>query len=92
MTAVDAAVQSRLLGAQTVHMVYRRGAEAMSASQAEQDWAQTRGVTIRHWLAPVELMGLDGHVSAVRLEQQTLVNGVLTPTGEYEVIDADMVL
>ena len=33
MTAVDAAVQSALLGAETVHMVYRRGPEGLSASQ-----------------------------------------------------------
>ena len=61
MTAVDAAVQSKLLGAQSVHMVYRRGPEAMSATLAEQEWAQTHGVTIDHWLAPVEIIGtLDG--------------------------------
>lgn len=92
MTAVDAAVQSRLLGAQVVQMAYRRGAEAMSASPAEQDWAQTRGVTIRHWLAPVEIVGRDGHVSAVRFACQTVVNGKLTPSGEFELIEADMVL
>lgn len=91
MTAVDAAVQSRLLGAQVVHMVYRRGHEAMSASQAEQDWAQTHGVAIRHWLAPVEILGHDGHVSVVRFERQSLVNGRLTPSGEFEEIEADMV-
>ncbi len=57
MTAVDAAVQSKLLGAQSVHMVYRRGPEAMSATRSEQEWAQTHGVTIDHWLAPVEIIG-----------------------------------
>ncbi|HCI06290.1 MAG TPA: dihydropyrimidine dehydrogenase, partial [Sulfitobacter sp.] len=31
MTAVDAAVQSKLLGAQNVTIAYRRGREAMSA-------------------------------------------------------------
>jgi glutamate synthase (NADPH/NADH) small chain len=92
MTAVDAAVQSRLLGAQIVHMVYRRGPEAMAASQAEQDWAQTNGVTIRHWLSPVEVLASDGHACAVRFERQTLVNGKLTATGEFEVIEADTVL
>ena len=92
MTAVDAAVQSRLLGAEKVQMVYRRGAQAMSASQAEQDWAQTQGVTIRHTLAPVELLGHNGHVRAVRFERQALVNGQLAPSGEFEEIEADMVL
>jgi dihydropyrimidine dehydrogenase (NAD+) subunit PreT len=91
MTAVDAAVQSKLLGAENVHMVYRRGPEAMSASQAEQDWAQTHGVAIRHWLAPVEILGRDGHVSAVRFERQCLVNSRLTASGEFEEIETNMV-
>ena len=36
MTAVDIAIQSRHLGAEQVHMVYRRGPEKMSASAFEQ--------------------------------------------------------
>ena len=91
MTAVDAAVQSRLLGAQAVHLVYRRGLDAMSASLVEQDWAKTQGVTIRHWLSPVEFLGSNGHVTGVRFERQSLVNGKLTPSGEFEEIEADMV-
>ena len=92
MTAVDAAVQSRLLGAQVVHMVYRRGPEVMSASRVEQDWAQTHGVTIRHWLAPVEVLATEGQACAVRFERQALIDGKLTATGEFEQIEADMVL
>jgi glutamate synthase (NADPH/NADH) small chain len=102
MTAVDAAVQSKLLGAQTVHMVYRRGPEALSASAAEQEWAQTHGVTIHYWMAPVEIVGTGTgtgtgtgpatHVSAVRFEYQTLAKGKLVSTGETEAIQADMVL
>ncbi|MDO8449635.1 MAG: NAD(P)-dependent oxidoreductase [Rhodoferax sp.] len=91
MTAVDAAVQSKLLGAQDVHMVYRRGPAALSASTAEQEWAQTNGVTIHHWLAPVEIMGTNGHASAVRFARQALMNGKLMPTGELETLAADMV-
>ena len=52
MTAVDAAVQSKLLGAEEVTMVYRRGKEQMNASDFEQDLAASKGVTIRHWLRP----------------------------------------
>jgi len=66
MTAVDAAVQARLLGAEVVTMVYRRGPEAMSASVVEQQWAQTQGVTIRHGLSPEALLGEAGHVTGVR--------------------------
>ena len=65
MTAVDAAVQSRLLGAEDVHMVYRRGPDAMGASQAEREWAQTNGVTLHFGLQPVAIVGDSGHVSAV---------------------------
>jgi glutamate synthase (NADPH/NADH) small chain len=64
----------------------------MSASQAEQDWAQTNGVTIHHWLAPIEVLGVNGHASAVRFARQASVDGKLTATAEFEVIEADMVL
>jgi dihydropyrimidine dehydrogenase (NAD+) subunit PreT len=95
MTAVDAAVQSKLLGAQEVHMVYRRGPEAMSASRAEQEWAQTHGVVIHHWLAPIEVLpnGVDSQcVGAVSFAQQKLGNGQLLASGETKLIEADMVL
>ncbi|HTN64068.1 MAG TPA: FAD-dependent oxidoreductase, partial [Devosia sp.] len=48
MTAVDASVQAKLLGAEEVTMVYRRGKDQMSASPFEQDLAAAKGVTIRH--------------------------------------------
>ena len=92
MPAVDAAVQSKLLGAEEVHMVYRRGPEHMSASVAEQEWAQTHGVTIHHWLAPVEVVGNAGHASGVTFARQALVNGQLRATGETITLPADMVL
>lgn len=92
MTAVDAAVQSKLLGAKVVHMVYRRGMEAMSASRAEQEWAQTRGVVLHQWLAPEEILGHDGHVTGVRFADQTLVDGKLQPTGREITFEADTVL
>lgn len=65
MTAVDAAVQSRLLGAQNVTIVYRRGQEKMSASVHEQDHAQQVGVRIICNAAPVEVIGQNGAVTAV---------------------------
>jgi glutamate synthase (NADPH/NADH) small chain len=96
MTAVDAAVQSKLLGAESVHMVYRRGPATMGASQAEQDWARTHGITIHHWLVPEALLpgsGANaGHVAAVRFARQVLTDGQLQPTGIHETLAADMVL
>jgi glutamate synthase (NADPH/NADH) small chain len=92
MTAVDAAVQSKLLGAEEVHIVYRRGQESMSASTAEQEWAQTNGVTIHHWLAPVEVIGEVGHATGVTFARQAMVNGKLSATGGTTTLAADMVL
>jgi glutamate synthase (NADPH/NADH) small chain len=92
MTAVDASVQSKLLGAEEVHMVYRRGRDAMSASKEEQEWAQTSGVVLHQWLAPMEILGHDGNVTAVRFADQSMVNGKLTPTGREITFEADMVL
>lgn len=92
MTAVDAAVQSKLLGAERVDMVYRRGPEHMGASREEQDLARTRGVSIQYWLAPLELLGEGGSVRAVRLARQRLAAGRLVPTGEECILEADMVL
>ena len=95
MTAVDASVQSALLGAENVHMVYRRGPETMTSSSVEQEWAQTNGVTIHHWLAPVEIIPIDGqsgHVGAIKFARQAMVNGKLQATGEFETIEADTVL
>ena len=57
MTAVDAAVQSKLLGAQNVTMVYRRGKDKMSASLYEQDHATAAGVTIIFGAAPRRIIG-----------------------------------
>ena len=91
MTAVDAAVQSRLLGAEQVHMVYRRGPATMGASKAEQDWAQTHGVTLHHWLAPEAVLGAGGHAVGVRFNRQAWVDGRLQTTGLHETLAADMV-
>lgn len=64
MTAVDAAVQSKLLGAENVTIVYRRGQEKMSASGYEQDHATSAGVRILCNAAPVAVHG-DGAVTEV---------------------------
>ena len=92
MTAVDAAVQSKKLGAREVTMVYRRGAEAMSASTYEQAWAQKNGVTIRHWAAPKEILSTDGAVSGVRFSTTRTEAGKLIESGESFTLPADMVL
>jgi dihydropyrimidine dehydrogenase (NAD+) subunit PreT len=92
MTAVDAAVQSRLLGAEDVTIVYRRGPEGMSASGYEQDWAQTNGVHIKHWAAPKEVVTEGGRVRGMRFVRTRLEGGKLVETGEHFTLDADVVL
>ncbi len=92
MTAVDAAVQARKLGAEEVTIVYRRGGESMSASQVEQRWAQINGVTLRHWAAPQELLCEAGAVRGMRFAATALDGGRLVETGEVFTLEADMVL
>jgi glutamate synthase (NADPH/NADH) small chain len=70
MTAVDAAVQAKLLGAQTVSMVYRRGKEKMSASVYEQEHASASGVTIVYGAAPVKILAA-GKVEAVQFAYES---------------------
>ena len=59
MTAIDAAVQSKLLGAENVTIAYRRGRDRMSASEHEQDHARSVGVRIIYNAAPVGIVGED---------------------------------
>ena len=78
MTAIDVAVQSKRLGAEQVHMVYRRGPEQMSASVFEQALAQTSGVTIHHFASPARIVG-DGHVSGVEFDIEASEDGMHLP-------------
>lgn len=87
MTAIDAAVQARLLGAEDVTLVYRRGPDAMKASILEQEFAKIRGVTIRYWAQPVGIAVDSGRSSGVEFET---TSGVAA--GERFVLSADMVL
>ena len=64
MTAIDAAVQARLLGAETVTLVYRRSKASMGASTVEQDHATQNGVRIICNAAPVRILG-NGAVAEV---------------------------
>jgi glutamate synthase (NADPH/NADH) small chain len=84
-------VQAKLLGAEEVTIAYRRGKEQMSASEYEQDLAASKGVTIRHWLAPTKVVADGGRVSGVELEYTQLVDGRLQTTGQKTTIAADQV-
>ncbi|WP_134725970.1 NAD(P)-dependent oxidoreductase [Paracoccus luteus] len=88
MTAVDAAVQARLLGAQNVTIAYRRGQDRMGASVHEQDHAVTAGVRLMTNAAPVAVEN-----GAVVLGYTAdLPDGTLLNTAERISVPADMVL
>ncbi|MBN9305031.1 MAG: dihydropyrimidine dehydrogenase [Devosia sp. 67-54] len=91
MTAIDAAVQSKLLGAEEVTMVYRRGREQMGASGFEQDLAAAKGVNIRNWLAPRRVLTAGGKVSGIELGYMRVDGDRLVATGETATIACDQV-
>ena len=90
MTAVDAAVQSKLLGAENVTIAYRRGKDRMGASPYEQDLATSKGVRVLYNAAPVAVHG-NGAASEIELEYTAEVDGALKGTGETFRIAADQV-
>lgn len=90
MTAVDAAVQSKLLGAENVTIVYRRGRDDMPASRFEQDLAASKGVRLLFNANPIATYG-DNAVESVEFEYTTQDGPNLRGTGETFRIPADQV-
>jgi len=90
MTAVDAAVQSKLLGAETVTIVYRRGQDRMGASGHEQAHATRAGVRIVTNAAPVAVLG-NGAVTEVEFAYTEEGPSGLTLGGERFRLKADQV-
>ena len=92
-TAIDAAVQSKKLGAESVTLVYRRGASSMSATHVEQEFAKSEGVNVINWAAPKRIIARDGAVSGIEFEHTLLGDkGNLIGSGDLFKIDADVVL
>jgi dihydropyrimidine dehydrogenase (NAD+) subunit PreT len=92
MTAIDAAVQSKLLGAEQVTVAYRRDRASMNASTFEQDLAASHGVSLRFNLKPVRVVETGGKVTGIEMEYTAEIGGKLTGTGEKIIIAADQVL
>ncbi len=90
MTAIDIAVQSKRLGAESVTIVYRRGADRMKASLFERELAQTSGAVIRAWARPAALEGHGGVFSGAVFEDTHEHEGVLASPGSVFRIEADM--
>ena len=90
MTAVDAAVQSKLLGSENVTIAYRRSREEMGASKFEQDLAAQKGVKLMFNVMPVAVHG-NGAAVEIELEYTTSEGGKLKGTGETLRLPADQV-
>ena len=92
MTAIDAAVQSRKLGAEEVTIVYRRGQAKMPASAWEQALAQRSGVVIRDFGVLKQLHADDaGRLTGATFAQvREDADGRLVETGASWRAAADM--
>jgi dihydropyrimidine dehydrogenase (NAD+) subunit PreT len=89
MTAIDIAVQSKLLGADEVTILYRRAQPQMNASLYEQGLASSKGVVIRHNVKPVKVKRKRGKLSSLVCEKTAENGGKLTGTGETFELAAD---
>jgi dihydropyrimidine dehydrogenase (NAD+) subunit PreT len=98
-TAIDVVTAAKRLGAQKVHLIYRRGETDMPAFRYEYDLAKLDGVSF-HWnTQPTRIIGEQGKVSAiecVRMQsdpnsQKTSRNIESIPGSEFR-IDVDMVV
>ena len=91
-TAIDIAVQIKKLGAEYVTLAYRRGPADMSATDYEQEIAQTNGVLIQTWASPERLLTDDDGITAVTFERTMKdEKGRLAGTGEFFTLEADQV-
>jgi dihydropyrimidine dehydrogenase (NAD+) subunit PreT len=92
-TAIDAAIQSKRLGAEVVSLVYRRGAQSMSATHLEQAFAKEEGVHVIHWAQPVRLLAEQGQLAGIEFEYTQLDEaGRLMGSGDRFTLAADQVL
>jgi dihydropyrimidine dehydrogenase (NAD+) subunit PreT len=91
MTAIDAAIQAKLLGAEEVTICYRRGHQQMNASEFEQDLAVSKGVVVRHWLQPKKVLTREDKVTGLELEYTQIVDGRLEGMGHTATLPADQI-
>jgi len=92
MTAIDIAVQSKLLGAEQVTIAYRRSKKIMAASEYEQALAKKHDVQIQYNMSPKLLITDDSHVTAMEFDVMKSQNdGSLKASGENITLKADVV-
>ncbi|WP_297063396.1 NADPH-dependent glutamate synthase [Thermococcus sp.] len=97
-TAMDAARSALRLGAEVI-IAYRRGEEDVSAREEEVVHAKEEGVKFMYFVQPVEFLGENGKVKAVRFEKMEPLEEKdhkgkrkIRPTGEYVTVEADTVI
>lgn len=98
MTAIDAATQSKRLGAKEVTLVYRRTQDEMPCTEFELNIAKLDGCEIIWLAAPKEVKGETGKVKSLVCSKMQLgepdASGRRSPvdTGETFALDVDMVI
>ena len=98
-TAIDSARCLLRLGAENVHIVYRRSREEMPAAQEEIEEAIHEGIQLSYLTSPLEILGQDGKVSSLRCIANELgepdASGRRSPKpvpGSEFILDVDMVI
>ncbi len=91
MTAIDAGVQSKLLGAENVTIVYRRGEGQMSASVKEREHATSAGVRILTNLSPKRIIAKDGKLQEIVFAYAKSKNGKYEISSEEVSLKADQI-
>ena len=90
MTAIDAAVQSKLLGAEEVTIAYRRSRNEMGASKYEQDLAASKGVRFLANAEPVSVESENG-AKTIFFERTESSGDGLAFAGEVVRVPADQI-
>ena len=96
--AMDAARTAVRVGYKEVYIMYRRTEEELPARKEEIRHAKEEGVIFKLLRAPVEIIGENGSVKAMKFEVMELgepdASGRRRPvgTGEYETMDFDTVI
>ncbi|HUS06985.1 MAG TPA: NAD(P)-dependent oxidoreductase [Bryobacteraceae bacterium] len=80
-TAIDAANAARRLGAEEVHLLYRRGVQQMSAFPFEFEHAKQEGIQFHWWTQPVGIAARPGehHVAAIECVRTQLMDSQSIP-------------
>jgi heterodisulfide reductase subunit A-like polyferredoxin len=70
--AIDVARTARRLGAQEVHVIYRRTCEEMPALPEEVEAADCEGIEFSYLAAPIEILTENGRVAGLRCKRMEL--------------------